>query len=394
MTTPLIKAYWSAPATALAAALGSAPGGLTEAEAQARLREYGPNRLREGNGAGVLQALGKQFASPLVLILLFAASVSLAISEWLDATIILAIVIGSGLLGFAQEYSASRAVQKLRQQVSLKARVLRDGKPIEIPAEAVVPGDVVLLAAGSLIPADGVILEARDCFVTQAALTGETFPAEKLPGVVAPAASLPERTNCAYMGTSVRSGTARLLVVETGVRTQFGQIAHRLNLRPPETEFERGIRRFGYLLTQVMLVLVIAALAINVLFHRPVLEALLFSIALAVGLSPELLPAVITVTLGRGARAMAAKGVIVRRLNAIENLGSMDVFCTDKTGTLTEGAVRLEQAVDPAGVDAPRVRSLAWLNAFWETGIANPLDQAIVASGAPTGFTAQDWRNA
>ncbi|MES1993249.1 MAG: magnesium-translocating P-type ATPase [Pseudomonadota bacterium] len=392
MTVSVLKAYWSQPATAVVAALDSAAGGLTGAEAQRRLREFGPNRLRDAKGSGALSALVKQFASPLVLILLFAASVSLAIGEWLDASIILAIVAGSGLLGFAQEYSASRAVQKLRQQVSLKARVLRDGAPVEIPAEAVVPGDVVMLAAGSLIPADGLILAARDCFVIQAALTGETFPAEKLPGVVAPDASLPERTNCAFMGTSVRSGTAQLLVVETGARTQFGNIAHRLNLRPPETEFERGIRRFGYLLTQVMLVLVIVAFTINVLFHRPVLEALLFSIALAVGLSPELLPAVITVTLGRGARAMAAKGVIVRRLNAIENLGSMDVFCTDKTGTLTEGAVRLEQGVDPAGVDALRVRSLAYLNAAWETGIANPLDQAIVAGGAPVGFRPEDWR--
>lgn len=392
MTVSVLKSYWSRPAAEAFAALDSAAEGLTDAEADRRLREFGPNRLREGNGQGALQALVKQFASPLVLILLFAATVSLAIGEWLDASIILAIVAGSGLLGFVQEYSASRAVQKLRQQVSLKARVLRDGALVEIPAEAVVPGDVVVLAAGSLIPADGLILEARDCFVIQAALTGETFPAEKMPGVVAPDASLPERTNCAFMGTSVRSGSAHLLVIETGGRTQFGQIAHRLNLRPPETEFERGIRRFGYLLTQVMLVLVIAAFAINVLFHRPVLEALLFSIALAVGLSPELLPAVITVTLGRGARAMAAKGVIVRRLNAIENLGSMDVFCTDKTGTLTEGAVRLEQAVDPAGIEALRVRSLAYLNASWETGIANPLDQAIVAGGAPAGFTAQDWR--
>ena len=391
MTTPPTNPYWSRPAAQVAAAVASSADGLSAEDAERRLREFGPNRLREGNGQGALQALLKQFASPLVLILVFAASVSAAIGEWLDAAIILAIVTGSGLLGFVQEYSASRAVQKLRQQVSLKANVLRDGQEVEIPAEAVVPGDVVLLAAGSLIPADGLMLEARDCFVIQAALTGETFPAEKMPGVVAPDASLPERTNCAFMGTSVRSGTGRMLVTETGARTQFGQIAHRLNLRPPETEFERGIRQFGYLLTRVMLVLVMVAFAINVLFHRPVLEALLFSIALAVGLSPELLPAVITVTLGRGARAMAARGVIVRRLNAIENLGSMDLFCTDKTGTLTEGAVRLEQAADPDGNASLRVGSLAYLNASWETGIANPLDQAIVAAGVPTDFAPQDW---
>jgi Ca2+-transporting ATPase len=389
MTVSVLKAYWSQPATAVVAALDSAAGGLTEAEARRRLREFGPNRLRDAKGSGALSALVKQFASPLVLILLFAAIVSLAIGEWLDASIILAIVAGSGLLGFAQEYSASRAVQKLRQQVSLKARALRDGTPVEIPAEAVVPGDVVMLAAGSLIPADGLILAARDCFVIQAALTGETFPAEKMPGVVAPDASLPERTNCAFMGTSVRSGTAQLLVVETGTRTQFGNIAHRLNLRPPETEFERGIRRFGYLLTQVMLVLVVVAFAINVLFERPVLEALLFSIALAVGLSPELLPAVITVTLGRGARAMAAKGVIVRRLNAIENLGSMDVFCTDKTGTLTTGVMTVRELWGPDHrqlLDAAAANCEAELVADGRGGIGDPTEIAILAAAAQRGI--------
>lgn len=388
----VLRHYWHLPADQALAAVGSAITGLGEAEATRRLRAVGANRLHDGHGLGAWQALAKQFANPLVLVLLFAAGVSLAIAEWLDAAIILAIVAGSGLLGFAQEYSASRAVQKLRQQTSLKARVLRQGEEVEIPAETVVPGDIVLLAAGSLIPADGLILEAKDCFVIQAALTGETFPAEKQPGVVSADATLPERSNCAFMGTSVRSGTARLLVIETGERTQFGRIAQRLNLRPPETEFERGIRRFGYLLTQVMLVLVIVALVINVLLDRPLLEALLFSIALAVGLSPELLPAVITITLGQGARAMAAKGVIVRRLNAIENLGSMDVFCTDKTGTLTEGAMHLEHAVDPAGDDAVRVAGLAYLNASWETGISNPLDEAIVRHGAVAGFAPQDWR--
>ncbi|HMM70711.1 MAG TPA: cation-transporting P-type ATPase, partial [Rhodocyclaceae bacterium] len=243
----MLRHYWHLPADQALAAVGSAITGLGEAEATRRLRAVGANRLHDGHGLGAWQALAKQFANPLVLVLLFAAGVSLAIAEWLDAAIILAIVAGSGLLGFAQEYSASRAVQKLRQQTSLKARVLRQGEEVEIPAETVVPGDIVLLAAGSLIPADGLILEAKDCFVIQAALTGETFPAEKLPGVVPADATLPERGNCAFMGTSVRSGTARLLVIETGERTQFGRIAQRLNLRPPETEFERGIRRFGYL---------------------------------------------------------------------------------------------------------------------------------------------------
>ena len=200
------------------------------------------------------------------------------------------------------------------------------------------PGDVVLLSAGSLVPADGVLLEARDFYVNQAVLTGETFPVEKTARAGGGAgAGLTERTNCVFMGTNVRSGSARALVVQTGTATAFGQIAERLTLRPPETEFERGIRRFGYLLTEVMLVLVLIVFAVNVFFHKPVLDSLLFSIALAVGLTPQLLPAIISINLSKGSQAMAAGGVIVRRLASIENFGSMDVLCTDKTGTLTAG---------------------------------------------------------
>ncbi|MCX6048867.1 MAG: magnesium-translocating P-type ATPase, partial [Chloroflexi bacterium] len=304
--------------------------------------------------------------------------------EWTDAIIILVIILGSSILGFWQEYSATNAVAKLRARVTLKATVLRDGKPQTIPAEAVVPGDVVLLSAGSLIPADGVLLEAKDFFVSQAVLTGETFPVEKKPGEVKVNAGLAERTNCVFMGTSVRSGTAHALIAQTGAKTAFGQIAERLKLRAPETEFENGIRRFGYLLTVVMLALVVATFAINVFFARPAIESLLFAIALAVGMTPELLPAIISINLAKGAQVMAKSGVIVRRLSAIENLGSMDVLCTDKTGTLTEGVVQLDGALDVQGQPSPVVLHDAYLNAFFQTGLANALDEAIIAK-AQTG---------
>ena len=324
-----------------------------------------------------------QFTSPLVLILIFAAIISAIAGEWTDAIIVIIIVLASATLGFIQEYSASNAVEKLRAQVTIKANVLRDGKVQSIPAEEVVPGDIVQLSAGSLIPADGIVLEARDFFVNQAVLTGETFPVEKKAGPVEAKAGMPERVNTVFMGTSARSGSARALIVQTGSRTAFGQIADRLTLRPPETEFERGIRRFGYLLTQIMTVLVLIVFAINVILNKPPIDSFLFAIALAVGIAPELLPAIMSVTLSKGAQSMAKQGVIVRQLNAIENLGSMDTLCTDKTGTLTVGVVQLDGALDVNGQPSDEVMRYAYLNAAFQTGLANPLDEAILAQPHP-----------
>ncbi len=367
----------------LLTSLGSTSDGLTTADAQQRLTQYGHNVLETKEKATALGLFLNQFKSPIVLILLFATGVSAATQEWVDGVIILAIVLGSALLSFFQEYSANTAAEKLRAQVTIEATVLRDGQPQSIPAEEVVPGDVVLLSAGSLIPADGVLLEASDFYVSQAVLTGETFPEAKTPDPVAAQASLAERTNCVFMGTNVRSGSARALIVQTGTGTAFGQIAERLTLRPPETEFERGIRRFGYLLTEVMMVLVLIVFAVNVFFHKPVLDSLLFSIALAVGLTPQLLPAIISINLSKGSQTMAAHGVIVRRLESIENFGSMDTLCTDKTGTLTEGVVQLDGALDTAGHSSDEVFRYAYLNARLQTGLANPLDEAIVAHAQP-----------
>jgi P-type Mg2+ transporter len=264
--------------------------------------------------------------------------------------------------------------------------VIRDGQSQTLPSEQVVPGDVVQLSAGSLIPADGVILSANDFFVNQAVLTGETFPMEKKAGIVPANAGLAERTNCVFMGTSVSSGTAHALIIQTGKGTVFGQIAERLNLRPPETEFEHGIQRFGQLLTQVMLVMVIIVLAVNIFLAKPPIDSLLFALALAVGLTPELLPAIISITLSHGAQQMARRGVIVRRLNAIENFGSIDVLCTDKTGTLTEGVVRLDGALDLEGQTSGDVLRFAYLNAYYQTGLENPLDGAIIGFAKQAGL--------
>jgi Mg2+-importing ATPase len=378
--------YWSLGPDQLLSALNASRDGLQAADAEQRLKRYGLNTIGAQRQATALRLLLSQFKSPLVLILIFAAIVSGIVGEWVDASIVLAIVLGSTILGFVQEYAASNAVENLRSQITIKSSLLRGGQPQMLPSEQVVPGDVVLLSAGSLIPADGVLLEAHDLFVNQAVLTGETFPVEKKPGTVPANAALAGRTNCVFMGTSAGSGTAQVLIVQTGKATVFGQVAERLRLRPPETEFERGIRHFGNLLTQVMLVMVVIVLAVNVFLAKPFLDSLLFTLALAVGLTPELLPAIISITLSHGAQQMARRGVIVRRLTSIENFGSMDMLCTDKTGTLTEGVVRLDGALDTRGQPSEAVLRCAYLNAHYQTGLNDPLDDAIQAAAQGAGL--------
>ena len=360
--------------------------GLQPTDVEQRLKQYGLNEIGAQQQATAVRLLLSQFKSPLVLILIFAAIVSGVVKEWVDASIVLAIVLGSTILGFIQEYTASNAVEKLRSQVTLKSNVIRGGKPQTLATNQVVPGDVAVLSAGSLIPADGIVLEANDFFVNQAVLTGETFPVEKITTPVSENASLPQRTNCVFMGTSVSSGSAHILIVQTGKTTVFGQVAEKLKLRPPETEFERGIRHFGNLLTQVMLVMVVIVLAVNIFLAKPVLDSLLFALALAVGLTPELLPAIISITLSHGAQQMAKRGVIVRRLTSIENFGSMDVLCTDKTGTLTEGVVHLDGALDSQGQPSEDVLKNAYLNAHYQTGLTNPLDEAVQSAAEKAGL--------
>jgi Mg2+-importing ATPase len=369
--------YWSASVADVARRVGASLEGLTSEEAARRLVTYGPNELDRSAAPSRLARAGRPPRSPLLFLLLFAAAASIFTGEWWDAAIVLTIVAVSVGFGYVRESSAQAAAAGLRARLSSRTQVVRDGGPRSVRTSVVVPGDVVLLAAGSLVPADGVLLDATDFFVSEAVLTGESFPVQKRPGPVDPAARLAARVNCVFSGTNVRSGTARCLVVATGARTEFGAIAHRLTLRPPETEFDRGLRHFGYLLTTAMLVMVLVVFAVHMLRSRPPVETLLFAVALAVGLSPELLPAILSVNLARAARMMSQRGVLVRRLHAIENLGSMTVLCTDKTGTLTEGVVELGGAYDAAGRSADEVLDLGACNAALETGVASPLDDAI-----------------
>lgn len=369
------------PLQKLFSGLTAGPTGLTQADAERRLKRHGPNVLGKHARRRAVVAFLSRFQSPLVLLLVAAAAVSAFVHEETSFVIICVMVLASVTLDFVQEYRADRAAERLRDSISNTVRAIRDGTPTDVPVAAVVPGDIVLLSAGDRVPADGWVLEARDFFVSQAQLTGEPYPVEKSAGE-APAGSDPESAvHAVFMGSSVISGTARVLACRTGMRTFLGQIAESLDKRPPPTAFEYGTRQFGLLLMRITFLLVLFVLFVNTFFQRPWLETFLFAVALAVGLTPELLPMVVSVTLSRGALRMADKKVIVKRLAAIHDLGSMDVLCTDKTGTLTEARIRLEKHLDAEGRDSRRVLELAYINSYFETGLRSPLDEAILRHG-------------
>jgi Mg2+-importing ATPase len=370
--------YWEIEISDLLQFLETSRTGLSEEEAENRLPEFGHNILRKKKKQTRLSLFLNQFRSPIILILIFASIVSALLKDFTNTSIILAIILMSGCLSFYQEYSASNAVEKLLQTVKTRVTLLREGKKEEVFIDEIVPGDIVSLCAGSIVPADCVLIEAKDFFVNEAILTGETFPVEKSPLFSPQGHSLTQRNNTIFMGTNVESGVATAVVVKTGSTTEIGKIAGRLTLRTPETDFERGVRRFGYLLMEVTLILVLIVFAINVYFHHPVIETLMFSLALAVGLTPQLLPAIISVNLSKGSQAMSKKGVIVKRLAAIENFGTMDIFCTDKTGTLTEGTVYLNEYLDMNENKDQKIIIYSYLNAFFQTGLKNPIDEAIV----------------
>lgn len=376
---PSPAAYWACSVAETLRVLATTSDGLSSGEARTRLQRAGalvPHHRRTE-----LVLLLRQFANPITLILVFATLVSAVLGDATDAAIILAIILLSGLLSFWQENAASRAVEELLGLVRVTVEVWRDGARAHVPANEVVPGDAVVLDTGDLIPGDCLLLEARELLVDEAPLTGESYPVEKAPGVLPVDTPVGERTNCLFMGTHVVRGTATAVVVQTGPATEFGRIARELEARQPSTRFERGLNEFGGLLLRVMVVLVGLIFVANVLLARPLIDSFLFSVALAVGLTPQLLPAIVSVSLALGAQRMARARVIVKRLTAIEDFGGMNVLCTDKTGTLTQGTVRLEGAIDLDGRPSARVLECAYLNAFHHTGFSNPIDDAILAAG-------------
>lgn len=376
MTLP----WWSEPTADLLTRLETAPGGLAPDEAARRLASHGRNQLDGQRVRPGWHVLVGQVKSPLVLLLVGAAALSFFVGSHQDALIILGIVGVGVVLGFRQELKATRAVESLLGLVSVRARVLRGGAAREVPTEEVVPGDVVLLSAGSLVPADCRLLAERDLHVDQATLTGESFPVEKELAAAPPDAPLAGRGCAVLLGTHVVSGTATAVVVETGPRTELGAISGRLHTARPATNFEQGVQRFGAMLLRATVLLVLVIFATSVGHERAVLESFLFAIALAVGLVPELLPAIVNVTLAQGAKRLARDKVVVKRLAAIEDFGSMDVLCSDKTGTLTAGLVRLEAALGIDGAPSEDVLLWAAVNATLETGLPNPLDAALEAA--------------
>ena len=360
--------------------LRTSPKGLAAEDARRRLADIGPNEPARRRRGAVLRELLYFLANPLVVILLIASLVSAVLGEPINASIIALMVVLSVLLNFVQTYRSQRAAERLREEVAPTASVLRDGQWIELPRRELVPGDVIRLAAGDRVPADARLIETRDLHIQQAALTGESLPVEKVASdVPANALQLAEASNTVFLGTSVVSGTARAVVVATGPATAFGDIAAQLSTAPPETEFQRGIWQFALLIMRTVLFLVLFVLLASFALHRPPLESFLFAVALAVGLTPEFLPMITTVTLAQGAVRMARRKVIVKHLAAIEDFGSMDILCSDKTGTLTSGEMELDQCLNPLGEAADRTFLLAYLNASLETGIRSPLDAAIIA---------------
>ena len=361
-----------------AAPEGQGVTGLTSAEARARLASVGPNELAAQQRFTLARQALRFFANPLVIILLLASGVSASLGEVTSAIIIFVIVALSVAIDTFQTSRSYRAAETLRRSVALTASVLRDGAWQEVERRAIVPGDVIRLAAGDLVPADATLLESHDVYAQEAALTGESLPAEKHAEPPADAAAQPLPQQRVFLGSSIISGAAIARVTATGRATEFGEIVARLRARAPETEFERGLRGFGMLILRTVFFLVLFVFLINIVDRRDPLESLLFAVALAVGLTPEFLPMITTVTLTRGAVHMAQQHVVVKHLEAIQNFGSIDILCSDKTGTLTSGEMTLGDALDALGAPSDRVEELAAINSRLESGIRSPLDAAIL----------------
>jgi Mg2+-importing ATPase len=374
----LPNAFWTLSAAEVIAQLQSNETGLRADEAARRLTSQ-PGKKESSPWKKDVVLFLSQFKSPLVLLLVAAVILSALLGEKTDVIIISFVLLATGLMSFLQERHAGKAVEKLRSIIKIKVKVLRDGKECEIYAEQVVPGDILLFSAGDIIPADCLLIEEQDIHANEATLTGETFPAEKEVGAVPADAVLSKRTNVLFEGTSIVSGTGKAIAVLTGADTVFGKISASLSKPAEATAFEIGIRRFGYLLMQITIVLAVVILIVNIYFGRPVIESLLFGLALAVGMAPELLPAIMTIAMSSGARRMAKEKVIVKKLSSIQNLGEINLFCSDKTGTLTEGVLEISSIVGVDGKENELARQLIYLNAFFESGFANPMDDALRA---------------
>jgi Mg2+-importing ATPase len=347
-------------------ALPAEPAGLSSQEAAERLARFGPNEPSSVSRYSAVSEFTSALTNPLALILVGAAAVSIFVGQAVDATLIIVIVLIGTVINFVQSHRSQKAAERLKAQVTPTATVKRDGKWGELPRRRVVPGDILRLSAGDLVPADARLVTARDVHAQESLMTGESLPAEK------------EAGSEVFLGTSIVSGMAIAEVTATGAATQFGAIAARLAEKAPETEFQRGLRQFSYFILRTTLFLVLFIVTVRVVLHENAFDSILFAVALAVGITPEFLPMITSITLAKGALRMSEVNVIVRHLASIQNFGCMDVLCSDKTGTLTSGEIRFEESLGPDGTASERPLRLAYWNSRLETGVKSPLDSAIL----------------
>ena len=352
--------------------------GLSTSVARKIIADKGRQVFKDSRIKKEIKLFVRQFSNPLMLLLVIAVILSAFVGESSDSLIIFLIIIITGLLGYWQESNAGKAMEKLRRIIEMKHTVLRDDKAVLIPSAEIVEGDIILLDAGDLVPADCRIIESDELHVNESTLTGESYPVEKMPGLVPDTKTFAQKSNCLWEGTNVISGTAKVLSVATGTDTIFGELARSL-MQTHETGFEKGIRRFGYFLLRITIVLSLLILVANLYFQKPLFDAVLFSLALAIGMAPELLPAVMTFSMSAGAKRMLKKKVIVKKLSSIFNFGEVNILCTDKTGTLTEGHVTVHDIVNIRGHSSDKLRMYACINATFQNGFNNPIDEAIKA---------------
>ncbi|MEI6877173.1 MAG: HAD-IC family P-type ATPase, partial [Spirochaetota bacterium] len=376
----LLRRICALPAADAPGAMDAKEEGLLSVDAESRMIRYGPNALGGEGRSGAFREILARFKDPLVVILLVICGFSFATGDLSSGLIVIGMILISVFLAYFQERRSSEAAEKLKLMVQAVAIVVRDGAEVELPMSAVVPGDVLVFAAGSIIPADARVLSAKDFFLSQAALTGESMPVEKTPAADPPGAGIFELGSACFQGSTVVSGSARAIVVNTGMRTFLGSVARDIAEPKGATEFDHGVKAFVGLMIRLMLVMVSAIFVIQGLFKHDWLEALLFGLSVAVGLTPGMLPMIVTVCLSKGAVFMARKKVIVKKLKSIQNLGGIDILCTDKTGTITQDRVLLEKHVDVSNRTSEDVLRYAWMNSYYQTGLRNLLDNSILSN--------------
>ncbi|MFN8576342.1 MAG: magnesium-translocating P-type ATPase [Candidatus Sericytochromatia bacterium] len=373
----MIENFWAISNENIIKTLNSDIKGLSEKQADYNIHKFGKNSLSKKEEESKILLFFNQFKSPIIMILIIASIISYFLDDSTDTYIIMSIVLLSGFLGFWQEKGATEAVKDLISLVEVKTTVIRDNKEKDILLENTVQGDIVKLSAGDMIPGDCKLIDSKDLFVNEATLTGETYPVEKENINLEVNTILSKRKNSLFMGTHIISGNATAIIVNTGKETEIGNISEHIKIKNSETEFERGIRHFGYLLMEITLILVVLIFAGNVFFHKPIIDSFLFSLALSVGLTPQLLPVIISVNLSHGAKTMAKEKVIVKKLPAIENLGSMNILCSDKTGTLTQGTVKVKEVIDISASENKKALLYTYINSVFQTGYINPIDSAL-----------------